>query len=69
MQALGEKNMTLEDLVAHYHDHNEFSRLTGMSKMSWFNWKNKGYIPIKSQYRLQKLTDGALQVNFEDVPK
>jgi hypothetical protein len=60
--------MTIDDLIALYGDHNEFARITGISKQSWFNWRNKGYIPIKSQYKLQELTNGALQVNYNDTP-
>ena len=42
---------------------------TGMSTMSLHNWIKVGYIPILSQIKLEKLTDGQLKASLDDYVK
>jgi hypothetical protein len=55
--------MTFEELREHYGTGYKFSKETGMSASSWRNWKKWGYIPIESQLKIQKMTQGKLKVN------
>lgn len=43
-----------------------FRKDTGMAHSSLANWLNWGYVPIKSQYRLQELTNGKLKAEWGD---
>ena len=60
--------MTTEDLVKEFKNPYRFNRMTGMSRMSWYNWMSRGFIPIKTQYQLEQLTQGRLKANFKDIP-
>jgi hypothetical protein len=61
--------MTLEDLKSYFINGNQFEAKTGLSHVNWHNWfKKKGYIPIGSQRRIEKITQGALKASLEDLP-
>lgn len=55
--------MKPEEVVKYYGTMYKFSKKTGMSATSIFNWKKKGYIPELSQYKLEFLTNGALKAD------
>ena len=59
--------MTLDDLVKEYKNPYRFNRLTGMSRMSWYNWQAQGFIPIKTQFHIQQLTEGRLMADNKHV--
>lgn len=52
--------MTIDDLLAEYDSGLDFQKKTGMSRRSFTYWKKNGCIPIGSQYRLEKITQGRL---------
>ncbi|MGE4118926.1 MAG: hypothetical protein AB7F29_13720 [Candidatus Nitrosocosmicus sp.] len=57
--------MKLNDLITYYGNSDNFVKKTGMARNCWFIWKRKGYVPIKSQYRIEGLTSGTLKADFE----
>ena len=59
--------MTLQELLTYYDNLNysEISRVLGFSKQSVFNWRVRGYIPIKSQRIIEKKTKGILVASRE----
>lgn len=57
--------MTLDDLKNHFGNGARFQEKTGMSHANYVHWNKIGYIPILTQMRLQKLTGGTLQANFD----
>lgn len=59
--------MKINDFVAYYKTGVEFRRQTGMARVNWYEWQKKGYIPIESQCRLEKITNGELKANYNDV--
>ena len=59
--------MTLEELKNYYKNAYEFERCTGMSHNNWPNWDLKGYIPIISQIRIQKITSGVFKACLSDT--
>jgi len=59
--------MTIEEFKAYYGNGYQFSRRTGLGATSFHSWVARGYIPIASQVRLEKITDGGLRARFEDV--
>lgn len=61
--------MTLEDLKRYFVNGNQFETKTGLSHVNWHNWfKKLGYIPIGSQRKIEKLTNGVLKASLEDLP-
>ena len=44
-----------------------FSKKTGMNHANYSNWEARGFIPIKTQLRLELLTNGALKADLNDV--
>lgn len=56
--------MTIEEVLDHYGSTYRFSEITGMSHANIPNWKKRGYIPIESQIRLERLSEGALRADL-----
>lgn len=62
--------MTLDDLEQYFENGNKFEVMTGMSHASWHNWFRKyGYVPIRSQKKIQRLTKGALKADLNHIPE
>lgn len=58
--------MKVEDLKEYFGSFYKAARFLNISEQSTMNWKRKGYIPIASQMKIEKLTQGALKARFED---
>jgi hypothetical protein len=56
--------MTVDDVLSHFRNSYQFSKQTGMSINNIRNWRLKGYIPISSQLKLQKISNGVLRTAF-----
>jgi len=61
--------MTIEELKAMFANGNDFQIRTGIPHTSWHNWKRMGYIPIRSQIRLESITGGELKADLGHVPE
>jgi len=59
--------MTLEQVKKFYGSSYKFYKITGMPASNFYNWKEKGFIPIKSQMRLEELTKGKLKASLTDL--
>lgn len=59
--------MKLEYIKKHYKNAYEFERKTGMSHNNWSNWEAKGYIPILTQLRVERLTRGLFKASIDDT--
>ena len=57
--------MRLKDLKQHYRNSYEFERATGLSHVNWSNWAKRGYIPIISQMRIEKITRGVFKADMD----
>lgn len=57
--------MTLDDIVQHFGSFYRMTKEINISTQSTVMWKKKGYIPIVTQIRIEKLTHGALKANLE----
>ena len=53
--------MTPQQVWDYYGSSYKFHKQTGMSNASIVNWMKWGYVPEDSQYRLERLTEGALK--------
>jgi hypothetical protein len=59
--------MTLEQIENFFGTSYNFHLATGWSHSCYRNWRLKGYVPIKSQMKLQNLTMGKLKASLEDL--
>ena len=61
--------MTINDLKKMYENGNKFELATGMPHGTYHNWMRYGYIPIASQLKLEKITNGKLKANLSHIPR
>jgi hypothetical protein len=57
--------MTFEEVKKFYGNGYRFYKLTGMAQNNFVNWKKTGFIPIKTQFKIQSLSNGQLTANIE----
>lgn len=60
--------MTPDQVKKKYGSLYRFSKETKMSCCSLSNWLKWGYVPIMSQKKLEKITNGELKSSWDDVP-
>ncbi len=61
--------MTLDEVKKMFPTAYRFGKETGMMTATYLNWFRYGYIPLKSQVRLEHITNGKLKARLEDGPK
>lgn len=59
--------MKLEDVKDFYGNSYQFSKKTGMDHANYLNWQKKGFIPIKTQLRIEKMTNGMLKADLNHI--
>lgn len=59
--------MTPGDVKKFYKSLYGFKKATGMSANSLFNWLKWGYVPEGSQYKIERLSNGALKTEWSKV--
>lgn len=57
--------MTPNEVKEFYGNGYRFNKKTGMSPASLLNWLRWGYVPLISQAKLQKLTEGKLNASWD----
>lgn len=60
--------MTVSDVIAYYKTPTNFSKQCNISRGALYEWKQKAYIPYKSQLKLERLTEGLLKADIADIP-
>ena len=61
--------MTIDDVIKFFGSGYSFNKKTKISCNSFYTWKAKGYIPIVSQMKIERLTAGALKANLNHAVK
>lgn len=61
--------MILDEVKAFYGSGYMFEKKTGMHHANYRNWKEKGYIPIESQIKLERLSGGVLRADLGNCGK
>lgn len=56
--------MLIDEVKKHFGSSYAFARATGMHHANYQNWKKKGYIPIKTQHRIEVATQGHLKADY-----
>lgn len=59
--------MTIKDVINYFVNGYRFHKLTNMSSEAYRQWLKKGYVPIKSQIKLETLTQGKLKANLKHI--
>jgi hypothetical protein len=59
--------MTHQDIKNYYKTGVNFAAKTGMCVKSYNNWKRWGFVPIKAQIKLHRLTKGVLKIDIEFI--
>lgn len=57
--------MTVHDVKEYFGNSNQFAVKTGISHTIWYYWDKVGYVPIASQLRIQRLTNGVLKADLK----
>lgn len=59
--------MKIDDVITYYRNAYQFSKRTKMSINNIRNWKKMGHIPIASQVKIEKISNGVLKANLEHI--
>ena len=59
--------MTLDEIKQFFGTSYNFNLATGWSHTCYINWARKGYVPIKSQMKLEAFTMGKLKASLTDL--
>ena len=57
--------MTIDDVLKYYKTSYGLQKITKMSHANINNWKVRGYIPIATQMKLERLSNGALKADLK----
>lgn len=55
--------MLIEDIIKEWGSGRKAATACGYNKSTVSDWKSYGYIPIKAQMRIEKLTNGKLKAD------
>ena len=61
--------MTIEEVYNFFGSARGMERKIGISHASMKNWRDRGYIPIETQVRIQLLTEEALKADLSHCNK
>jgi len=61
--------MKIEDVMVYFGSARGMERQIGISHASMTNWRERGYIPIETQVRIQRLTEDMLKADLSHCIK
>lgn len=61
--------MRISDVMEYFGSARSMARRIGISHSSMKNWRDRGYIPIETQVRIERLTEGQLKADLEHCDK
>lgn len=59
--------MTLDEVKNYFVTGYGMKKMIGMSSNNISNWECLGYVPIQSQMKIEKLTNGSLKAHCSDA--
>lgn len=59
--------MTLEQAIKYFGNGNKLCKALCIERSNITDWRNKGYVPMIQQLRLEKLTKGALMADKDII--
>ena len=57
--------MTLDEIKQYFGTGYQFEKRTGWAHTNYTYWKRKGYIPMLTQSKLERLTNGDLKADYQ----
>lgn len=57
--------MTFDDVVKYFGNKYRASKACGFSVSTPYSWQERGFIPMESQEKIERLTGGELKANYE----
>jgi len=61
--------MTIEEVYNYFKSGRQMQIKTGLSHSNFQRWKQYGYIPITTQMKIERLTDGDLKASLSHCKK
>ncbi|MBP6354093.1 MAG: hypothetical protein KA318_00185 [Nitrosomonas sp.] len=61
--------MTIDQAISHFGSASELCRALGIPLQNYTHWKNRGYIPLVAQYKIEKITNKKLKASEADTKK
>ena len=61
--------MTIDEVLEYYGTAHRMERKHGLSHNNINNWRKYGYIPITTQMKIERLTEGDLKASLSDCKK
>ena len=59
--------MTVDEVTNYYGNGYLFHKKSGMAAGTYHNWVRKGFVPLDSQVRIERLTNGELKASLDHV--
>ena len=59
--------MTLDDVKKYFGTSYNFEKQTYMSHTNFNNWEQRGFIPLFTQRRIERITEGKLKAEKNDL--
>lgn len=59
--------MTIDEVLNHFKSEYRVCQLLGIGRQNFTYWKKKGYITYMQQLELEKLSEGELKANIQDL--
>ncbi len=60
--------MTIEDVFMYFGSGYRMRKSIGIHHTTMTNWRERGYIPIETQIRIERLTEGKLKADLSHCP-
>lgn len=61
--------MTLDEVRDYFGNSYQFHKKTGMKHTNYLNWKIKGFIPIKTQLKMERISNGVLKADLDHIDR
>ena len=59
--------MTITEIKDYFKNGYQFEKITTISANTFRNWVKWGYIPMDSQCKIERFTNGKLKANYNDA--
>jgi hypothetical protein len=61
--------MLIDDVYDYFGSGYAMQKSTGLNHSNFKNWRDKGYIPIATQMKIERLTNGELKADLSHCKK
>ena len=61
--------MTIDEVRRYFGNCYQFNKKTKMHHSNYLNWEKQGFIPIKTQIKLERLSQGLLKADLNHIDR